>query len=403
MLDWLIVGGGIHGVHLGLVLLVRGQVARERLALLDPHEQLLARWRHCTRNVGMTFLRSPSVHHLDGPAFSMVAFAKLAGSEDPEHDARFAPPYHRPALSLFEAHCSALLDASRLDQLHLRGCARDLVIHDDHVELDTTLGPLRTRKLVLAFGLGDRLEIPGWAAALREQGVAVEHVFDERFDARELDEFRHALVVGGGISAIQLALALAERGSGPVTLLTRHPLRESQFDSDPGWLGPRFLTGYAKLGDARLRRAAIDEARQRGSAPRDVLVALRRARKAGRVRVLQGEVVRARFDRSLGPELWLRAGQVVHADRIVLATGFARGRPGRWLDAAIEREQLPLAPCGFPLVDAALRWHPRIHVSGPLAELEIGPVARNIAGARMAAERIVPPPRASVRMQEPHA
>jgi glycine/D-amino acid oxidase-like deaminating enzyme len=163
------------------------------------------------------------------------------------------------------------------------------------------------------------------------------------------------------------------------------------------------LTGYAKLGDARLRRAAIDEARQRGSAPRDVLVALRRARKAGRVRVLQGEVVRARFDRSLGPELWLRAGEVVHADRIVLATGFARGRPGRWLDAAIEREQLPLAPCGFPLVDAALRWHPRIHVSGPLAELEIGPVARNIAGARMAAERIVPPPRASVRMPEPHA
>ncbi len=39
------------------------------------------------------------------------------------------------------------------------------------------------------------------------------------------------------------------------------------------------------------------------------------------------------------------------------------------------------------LVDAALRGHPRIHVSGPLAELELS--SRNVAGARRAANRIV--------------
>lgn len=390
MLEWLIVGGGIHGVHLALALLVRGGVAREQLALLDPHERLLARWRHCTGNVGMTFLRSPSVHHLDGPAFSMVSFAQVRSFEEAERDSRFAPPYHRPSLALFDAHCDALVRAARLDDRHLRGSACDLVIHEDHVELATTIGPLRTRKLILAFGLGDQLAIPSWAAGLREQGVAIEHAFDEGFVRAELDGWRHALVVGGGISAVQLALALAEREAGAVTLLTRHPLREAQFDSDPGWLGPRFLTDFAKLRDLGRRRAEIDAARKRGSASRDVLVALRRARKAGRITLLHDEVVRARFDRSLGPELWLRGGKLVHADRVVLATGFERRRPGRWLDAAIARERLPLADCGFPIVDAALRWHPRIHVSGPLAELEIGPVARNIAGARMAAQRIVP-------------
>ena len=51
---------------------------------------------------------------------------------------------------------------------------------------------------------------------------------------------------------------------------------------------------------------------------------------------------------------------------------------------------LPCAVCGYPLVDRHLRWHPRLHVSGPLAELELGPVARNIVGARRAAERILP-------------
>lgn len=37
-----------------------------------------------------------------------------------------------------------------------------------------------------------------------------------------------------------------------------------------------------------------------------------------------------------------------------------------------------------------LRWHPRLFVTGPLAELEIGPASRDIAGARMAARRVIP-------------
>lgn len=77
------------------------------------------------------------------------------------------------------------------------------------------------------------------------------------------------------------------------------------------------------------------------------------------------------------------------AERIVLATGFEPTRPGgQWLDRAIARLGLVCAGCGYPVVDRTLCWHPGIYVTGPLAELEIGPAAPNIAGARMAAERI---------------
>jgi len=87
--------------------------------------------------------------------------------------------------------------------------------------------------------------------------------------------------------------------------------------------------------------------------------------------------------------LELVGGEALICGRIVLATGFEERRPGgAWLDDAIDRLGLPCSACGYPLVDGALRWHPRIHVSGALAELEVGPAARNIAGARMAAERI---------------
>ena len=59
------------------------------------------------------------------------------------------------------------------------------------------------------------------------------------------------------------------------------------------------------------------------------------------------------------------------------------------IDELIESASLPCAQCGYPIVDSALRWHPQIHVTGPLAELELGPVSRNIAGARWAGDRIV--------------
>ena len=64
MLDWPIVGGGVHGTHLAHDLLQRRGVARRRLAVVDPHAEPLARWNRRTTNVDMAYLRSPNVHNL---------------------------------------------------------------------------------------------------------------------------------------------------------------------------------------------------------------------------------------------------------------------------------------------------------------------------------------------------
>jgi hypothetical protein len=77
------------------------------------------------------------------------------------------------------------------------------------------------------------------------------------------------------------------------------------------------------------------------------------------------------------------------SDCLILATGFSPARPGgAWLDASIHEYNLPLAPDGYPIVDPSLCWADGLYVSGPLAELEVGPVSRNFIGARLAAERI---------------
>jgi hypothetical protein len=87
--------------------------------------------------------------------------------------------------------------------------------------------------------------------------------------------------------------------------------------------------------------------------------------------------------------LHLASGDTLQTDRLILATGFVPTRPGgAWLDQAVSDYDLPIAPDGFPIVDPSLCWSDGLYVTGPLAELEVGPVARNFIGARLAAERI---------------
>jgi hypothetical protein len=88
--------------------------------------------------------------------------------------------------------------------------------------------------------------------------------------------------------------------------------------------------------------------------------------------------------------LTLSSGQTLCADQIILATGYVQSRPGGALiDNLIGDYDLAAATCGYPIVSQSLEWAQGLHVSGPLAELEIGPAARNIIGARMAGQRLV--------------
>jgi hypothetical protein len=79
------------------------------------------------------------------------------------------------------------------------------------------------------------------------------------------------------------------------------------------------------------------------------------------------------------------------ANRILLATGFHATPPGfDWLTSTIESEGLRCASCGYPIVsENSLEWGQNLYVIGALAELVIGPVSRNISGARRGAEKIV--------------
>jgi thioredoxin reductase len=385
MLDWLILGGGVHGTYLSHHLTRVRRVPREKLRVLDPYPQPLARWDACVHNAGMGFLRSPFVHHIDIPAQSLMHFTD---SGEGKALRSFIDPFFRPSVRLFRAHSRHVVRKNQLDELRIQGRASGLSAIEGGYRVETENGSIEARKILFALSVTEAPLWPAWGRELRSAGGPIDHVFDLAFDREKVPPFDAAVVVGGGITGAQLAMALAAKSPGRVTLLTPHTPRVHRFDSNSGWMGPRNVERFRCEPDMAKRREIICHARHKGSMPAEVRGTLRRAAELGKLKVQVGTVEQASLAEGT---ITLRCedGAVLAADRVVLATGFEPRRPGGdWLDRAIAELGLPLAPCGFPVVDASLCWYPGLYATGALAELELGPAARNIVGARHAAERL---------------
>ncbi|MEX1364259.1 MAG: FAD/NAD(P)-binding protein [Nannocystaceae bacterium] len=385
MLPWLIVGGGPHGVHVAVSLLTAG-VRPQDLAIVDPHAQLLENWTVCTRRTGMTHLRSPSVHHLDMDPWSLRHFAaRWRRPESCQEPLR--APYSRPALPLFQDHSRFVIERYGLHERLERGVVRALRPQaDGSLRVETGRSELEAQRVVLALGGDGAQAWPSWSRAVREaRSDRIQHVFDPGFTLDYREDFRSVAVVGGGVTGAQLALRLRRLGKR-VTVVCRHRLRRQQFDSDPTWLGPAKMRSFARLEDPSQRRRVIDASRHRGSMPAEVHRELRAAIRKREIRSLRS-AVRGCIALQRGVVLGLQSG-AIEVDAVALATGFA-GMPGERLLAGLAVEDgFARAPCGTPLVDRRLHWHANVYCAGALAELELGPVARNIAGARRAGERL---------------
>ncbi|WP_100373583.1 FAD/NAD(P)-binding protein [Bacillus sp. FJAT-45037] len=386
MKQWLIIGGGIQGVTLASYLRIKKQLPAEAIAIVDPHEKPLAMWKHCTNNTGMEYLRSPSIHHLHPDAFNLERFAK---KKSWKKSTAFVPPYDRPTLALFNKHSDELVQDLSLLESWVTGKVSQLSKRSDGWEVKLSNGDcLSSRHVVVAIGLSEHPIWPNWAEKLKDKGASINHIFHKQSLTIEKDS--NVFVVGGGISAVQTALKVSSQTNYPVHIMSRHPFRTKQFDSDPGWLGPKYMRLFMQETSTQKRRDMIASARHRGSLPGELHAAFRRSETAGNVQSVISDVASADFD-GARIHLTLKNGQTWSGDKVVLATGFHATPPGlEWLKPTIREHHLRCHTCGYPIVeDDTLEWDEGLFVMGALAELSLGPVARNISGARRGAERIL--------------
>jgi uncharacterized NAD(P)/FAD-binding protein YdhS len=393
--EYVIVGGGIHGTCLANYLLTEGEHTHQDLCLVDPREQLLASFATKARQCGMRTLRSTFVHHIATEPFSLESFAEGAGRADELVSTENYPD--RPTLDLFLDHARYVVDRRSIDECHLQskvtGVTRTGV--GDRLEVQTDAGSLEARSVVLAIGLGGSRTRPTWAASLPDDAPVV-HVWDDEFDPTTAAKFAGPTdVVGGGITAAQLACSLAEHTA--VTLLSRHDLAIELTEADPYWINwrhvERELHTLPPGSEARLDR--IRASRNDATIPPYVERRLEEACNCGDLEIRRGEITSAcptddgllvRFD----------DGTTAANAQVVLATGLEPAPSHPLVATVAESLSLRRGANGFPVLnDETLAWQQTdgtdsaVYVSGALAETSVGPFARNVVGSRRVAERLL--------------
>ncbi|MEM6445723.1 MAG: FAD/NAD(P)-binding protein [Cyanobacteria bacterium P01_D01_bin.123] len=394
-IDIAIVGAGPQALTLATHLIQKKKLMRERFVVIDPAGTWMQQWQHQFAAMEIPHLRSPAVHHPDPNPHALRAFA--AGKT-----AELFPPYDLPGTSLFQGFCQHTIQrwgltekvvAARVKQINpYRHTSREyrfrLVMANGR--------SLSARRVVLAMGGGSPL-LPEWVGNITSTYPADRLCHAQDVDLRRLKLAGETiLIVGSGLTSGHLALGAIARGA-TVMMMARRQFYEKLFDTDPGWLGPKYLSQFHAEPNWERRWQMMRAARNGGSLTPAILTRLRRASRQDKLTFYERcQIKQAEWEGTAWQVQCEHSNVhvcVAHQsiDRIWLATG-SQLNAEQW---DLLSEFRSVFPCpmvnGMPILDEFLRWPgSNLFIMGGAAALRIGPVARNLFGARLASRCIVP-------------
>jgi len=390
MADLVIAGAGPHALSLCCQLLQKRPAWRRRLRILDPSGHWLNRWQRQMRQFEIPWLRSPSPHHPHPNPNALRSYAYGC-----HRSGELEGPYGQPHTGLFNTFCMQVAEEFGLADA-VEPLAVEAVVlgrsSRDRLGLTFSDGSQQeARHLVVATGPTAPV-LPCWLNGLADGGYpspALQHSQNVDLEACGDLKGQDILIVGGGLTSAHLSLGAIRRGAR-VTLLIRRNLRSKPFDADPGWLGPKYLKAFQCETCMRQRLQAIQGARDGGSITPPLVHALRQEQISGRLELLEHTQVQVAN--------WLHgrwivqlqgSGAELSADRLWLATGHHGGVSHHPLAAQLQHQRPIELVEDWPVLNEDLRWpQTPVHLMGALASLQLGPAARNLFGAREAAQRI---------------
>lgn len=421
----------------------------------------MSKWNRLFKTFGINHLRSPMFFQIDpadrdallgyayetGREKELQALPGCAGKEISKHrkkkklnsrgrfpgsgpdvDERDRKDYFTPSTDLFTSHCEEVIRRYGLGPDMIRqervldisfGAAssfgdieHDGVILDDPSIEDKKIFRVKTNQgiryaniVILAVGPGNAPSIPaipglstpspheGYTHAMQVKQFPPPHVVAKIKVRRSTN----MLIVGGGLTSVQLADLAIKRGVNKVHLLMRGPLKVKYFDVDLDWVGK-----FRNFNQAAFWSADTDEERfEMISQARNGGSMTPRYRKILDAHVASGKIA-LHTHTTLSSVTWHAESKswtdvmvstnspIPAIDYIVFATGIQSDiRTIPFLKTLQQQHPIDYVG-GLPCLNDDLMWEDDVplFVTGRLAGLRLGPGAPNLVGARIGAERI---------------
>jgi cation diffusion facilitator CzcD-associated flavoprotein CzcO len=390
-IDTAIVGSGPHALTLATHLIQKSKKFCDKFLVFDPSGAWLHSWAKQFDALQIPHLRSPVVHQPDPNPHALSTFAE-------NRKAELFYPYDLPGTQIFQDFCAELVQRWQLTTKVYAAQVIHLEILERGYQLWLSNGKsIKARRVVLAHRGGT----PYWPTwAIMAQSALVDSS-QNRLSSRlqhssQIDLSlvqalgERILIIGGGLTSGHLAIGAMAAGA-QVTMMHRREFYAKLFDADPGWLGPKYLKGFESNKNWAERSEIVKNARNGGSLTPAIMNQLRQAEKAGKLCFSENcEVQQAIWQNNH----WLvtcHDGQQLEFDRLWLATGTQLHASMEPLLSELQATYPTEIVGGLPTLENHLRWPgSQVFIMGGLAAMRVGPTARNLSGARMASQRIVP-------------
>jgi hypothetical protein len=366
--DTVLIGAG--PASLAVALALRDSLGADSVLAVDPAGTWMADWRRRFRAHRIEHLRSSVFHH---PHPDPDRFLDRSC----ETDLVVRDQYRLPQSAAFDRFIDEAVAEAGISDRVIAECVVDVCQGRSGVRVETASGgSVEARRAVVATNPRRHQE----SACHAIRGA-------ETIDLNTAQlAYRRILVLGGGLTAARLAVAAVD-GGADVTMATRRKISVRPFDILPGWMGPRFLSGFEAEPSWVERRRMVADGREGTMPPwarRGVAESADRGLglKNGVAWELEpaGDIVVARF----------ADGSVVCFDEVWQAFGGSPDVASSPVLTRVAQRHPNLVIDGLPVLDEQLRWPgTEIHVVGALAALQLGPGAGNMHGHRRAARRVV--------------
>ena len=376
--ETLVVGGGVNGTSVASELKDQGY---DDFVVADP-EGYGGRLMDYADSIGMESMRSPMEHNVDGSEeASLREYAFEEGRPDEIEDGR-------PSIELFRDHWSDTVESYDLEEHLYQNEVEGLEEEDGFYRAVIDGQEVEAENVVLATGKGP-LNYPDYAEELPDEAEAY-HAFDEGFSVDEaVDYDGETCVIGGGITAGQVASSMAEQGAD-VNLVSRSEIEKAGEEADEEWQNWTGIKERLDGKDQEESYESIREARYDGAMPEYVHEKLVESSTD-----ISEDVEILNADYTDGIDIELSDGETAEDVQLVYATGFQDAYEDNFYQNIADELGLATGFRDMPMLeDEGLEWldeygdNSDIYVTGEMAQGNLGPFAGNIRGAQIASEII---------------